>query len=203
MVTSRPTPSVHAVCSPFLSRVLAGGRILHSAAASTCCVGPSPPRAPATPAPPSRRTLLEEERRRRGAGADLQGMPGMHRHTLQFQTVEDIYMYFCKKENKKNIQEKMITQWPLLRPCRDDLFQARAATQREVHVVTPWRILIRTSLILGSTAPGSGHHSLIHPNCSFATCWLYVHAKPNCLQITMIKGYFLHYFLFSTNKFKK
>jgi len=51
------------------------------------------------------------------AGADLQGTPGMHQHTLQFQTVEDIYMYFCKKENKKNIQEKMITQWPLLRPC--------------------------------------------------------------------------------------
>jgi len=43
------------------------------------------------------------------AGADLQGTPGMHRHTLQFQTVEDVYMYFCKKENKKNIPEKMIT----------------------------------------------------------------------------------------------
>jgi len=36
-------------------------------------------------------------------------MPGMHWHILQFQPVEDIYMYFCKKENKKNIPEKMIT----------------------------------------------------------------------------------------------
>jgi len=27
------------------------------------------------------------------AGADLSVIPGMHRHTLQFQPVEDVYMY--------------------------------------------------------------------------------------------------------------
>jgi hypothetical protein len=33
----------------------------------------------------------------------------MHRHTLQLQPVEDVYMYFFEKENKKKLPEKTNT----------------------------------------------------------------------------------------------
>jgi hypothetical protein len=78
-------------------------------------------------------------------------------------------------------------QQPLLGPCRYGLFQAHTATRREIHVVTPWRVLMSTFLLVGPTAP-----AIIHRSTQTALLLLvgYVYAKPNFL-IKMMKGYFL------------
>jgi hypothetical protein len=116
----------------------------------------------------------------------------MHRHTLQLQPVEDVYMYFFEKENKKKLPEKTNTAAAATALPRRPFSGPRRQTMGG-----PDAYVFACRLHCSNH-----HHSLIHPNCSVAPCWLYVHAKPIFL-IKMMKGYFLPWFQFSKNKFKK
>ena len=74
------------------------------------------------------------------AGANLQGMPGMHQHTLQVQQVQSTYtcilVYIYKKETKET-RLKWQTDDRGLQPIDLRLFSAHQP-RRPFHFVGPW-----------------------------------------------------------------